>query len=111
MPTIPSWFCVPVSSRSGPGVGRGPSLGTSSAASRSSLAVEHADVRPMELVGRARQEVAAPRPHVDELVGREVHGIDERQGLGLAGHGDGPRDVVDRSQGIRRRTDRQQLHR
>ena len=40
-------------------------------------APEDADVRSVELVRRARQEIAADRPHVDQLVRREVHRVDE----------------------------------
>ena len=93
----------------GRGIGGGLELGKVERLQPLSLAVEHADVRPMKFVRRARQEIAAPFADVDQLVRRIVHGIDERKGLGLACHGDGPGHVVDRSQRIGRRPDRQQL--
>ena len=58
---MPSWFCVPVSSRSGAFVGRRLAASARRALEQLAPAVEHADVRPVELVGRARQEVAAER--------------------------------------------------
>ena len=60
-------------------VGRGLKLGNIQLFEPLSLTVEHANVRPIKLVRRARQEVAAPFVHVDELVRREVHGIDKRE--------------------------------
>ena len=74
---MPSWFCVPVSSRSGAVSGAGSSLGRSSSSSRAWPSPEHADVRAVELVGRAGQEVGAERGHVHEGVRGVVHGVHE----------------------------------
>ena len=87
----------------------GPQLGDVESLEQVAAAIEHADVRPVELVGGAGQEVAAPGLDVDELVGREMDGIDERQRIGLVRHGDGPGDVVDRPERIGRGPDRQEL--
>ena len=59
-PTMPSWFCVPVSSRSG--AVRAPAAASAHRARRPRLAAEqHADVRAVELVGRAGEQVAVDR--------------------------------------------------
>ena len=93
-PTIPSWFCVPVSRRSGARVGGGPQLRRVERLQEVAPAVEDADVRPVKLVGRARQEVAIQGPSdVDQAVRRIMHGVDENQGAGGMGQtsGLGPR--------------------
>ena len=46
-------------------------------------AEKHAQVGPVEFVGRAGQEVAAPLFDINKLVGCEVNGINERQRVGL----------------------------
>ena len=43
-------------------------------------APQHPDVRPVELVGRAGEEVGAERRHVHEGVGRVVDGVHEDEG-------------------------------
>ena len=82
-PTMPSWFCVPVSSRSGIVSGAGWSFGTSSAPSCSRRPKSTPEVWPVELVGRAGQKVAAPLCDVDELMRGKVDGVNEREHLRL----------------------------
>ncbi len=52
---------------------------------------------PEELVGRAEQEVAAERLHVDGPVQGVVHGVDDRDRADLAGARRGARHVADRA--------------
>ena len=86
-PTIPSWFCVPVSSRSGAVSGAGASLGTSSAsraARRARRARRRAGRRTCTPSSARKSQPIAP--HVDELVRREVHRVHERQRARRARH-------------------------
>ena len=71
--------------------------------------VEDAGVRAVELVRRAGQEIAADALHVDELVRREVDGVDEEQRARLARDGRREREVVHRPRRVRRAADRDQL--
>ena len=61
-PTIPSWFCVPGLQPLGGGVRGRSELGHVEGLEQVVLAVQDADVRPVELVGRAGEEVAVPSP-------------------------------------------------
>ena len=58
--------------------------------------VEHAQMRPEELVGRANEEVAAERLHVNWAVWRELHRVDEGMRPDLARPANHRRHVVDR---------------
>ena len=102
---MPSWFCVPVSSRSGAASGAGSSFGTSSVLEKRAAAAQHADVGAVELVGRAGEEVAAERPHVHERVGRVVDGVHEDEGALGVGELRRRRHVVDRAERVRRGAD------
>ncbi len=58
-------------------------------------APEDALVRAEELVGRADQEVAAERLHVDRDMRGQLHGVDVGEGSGGARPGTDGFDVVD----------------
>ena len=80
----------------GRGVGRGIETWHVDALEQCALPKKNAHVRTIELVRRTGEEIAVERLHVDQLVWREVHGVDvdERSGgvrqLGGAAHvGDG----------------------
>ena len=76
---MPSWLSVPVSGAFGRRVGCGGHFGEGQRIEQPATAVHHADVRAVELVGRAGEKVAADRLHVDELVVGEVDGVDEQK--------------------------------
>lgn len=63
-------------------------------------AVEDADVRSVELVGGAGEEVAAPLLDVDEVVWCVVYGVDEDAGAVGVGEFGGAADVVDGAEGV-----------
>jgi len=74
------------------------------------LPPQNADVRSVKLVGRAGEEVASDRVHIDEVVRRVVHGVDEDDGV--AGGFREPTsggDVRNRADRVRRGADRQDL--
>ena len=83
-PAMPSWLSVPVSIRSGAGLGRRLQLGDVHRGESVVPAVEHADVGAVELVGGAGQEVAADRADIHQPVGRVVHGVHESESTGVA---------------------------
>ena len=62
-------------------------------------------MRPVELVGRAGEEVRAERLHVDERVRGVVDGVHEHEGAVRVRHRRDARDVVDRPDGVRRAAD------
>ena len=100
---------MPVSARSGAALDDGATFANGSDSSSSCRQYIAADVRPVELVGRADEEVAVPRPHVDQVVRGVVDRVDERQGADRAGEPHGSRDVVDRAEGVRRGADGDEL--
>ena len=69
------------------------------------LAIEHADVRPVELVRAAAKEVAVHRPHVDELVRGVVHGVHEHERAGGVSKPGRTGHVGDRAQCVGRGAD------
>ena len=68
---------------------------------------EHADVRTVKLVRRAREEIASDGSHVDQVVRRVVDGVHEgeRPDLSCASVR-GTSHVAHRAEGVRRRADR-----
>ena len=76
---------------------------------RSRAAVEHADVRPEELVDRAGEEVRADGLDVDRQVGRGVDRVDVGQRAGLVGAPHELGDRVDRADGVGRPAERDEL--
>ena len=90
-PTMPSWFCVPVSSVLGRGARRRLEPRQVERVDQRLASPEHADVRAVELVGRAGQEVGAERRDVDERVRRVVDGVHEDERARGVGEVRGPR--------------------
>ena len=90
-------------------VGRGLQLGHVERSQQVAAPVEHADVRAVELVGGAGQQIAAERAHVDERVRRVVNRVDERQRASLVREARRAGDVVDGAERVRRRADRDEL--
>src|ERR1700738_590271 len=74
-------------------LGRGLELRNIECVHKLASAIENAGVRSIELVRRADEKITADGSYVDEIVWREVHGIDERQGSRVAGHRTHRRDV------------------
>ena len=105
---MPSWFCVPVSSRSGRVVRGGQQLRDIERLEEVAAAVQHADVRPVELVGRAGQQIAAEGGHVNEHVRRIVHRIDEQQPSARVDEIARAAHVGDRAKRVRGGADRHQ---
>jgi hypothetical protein len=72
------------------------------------LSPQDPDVRAVELVGRAAQEVAVERGDVDQVVRGVVHGVDEHASADRAGELRGLRDVGDGAERVGRRVDGEQ---
>jgi hypothetical protein len=89
-------------------VGGGPQLGHVQILEEVVPAVQHPDVRSVELIRRAGQEVAAHQADIDQAVRGVMHGIDEHEGADVVGQAGSIGHVVDRAQGVRSRPDRQQ---
>ena len=64
--------------------------------------VQDPDVRPVELVGATRQEVAADSLDVDRRVRREMNGVDEQHGADRVGDRSRALEIVDGADGIGR---------
>ncbi len=105
---MPSWFCVPVSSAVRRVLGRRLELGQVEGLDEGLPAPQHAHVGPVELVGRAGEEVGAERGHVHEGVGRVVDGVDEDERSLRVGEVGGPADVALRAERVRGRADREE---
>ncbi len=66
---------------------------------------EHADVRPVELVGGAGEEVAVEASHVGRNVRRRMDGVHEEERARGAGEGGGAGQIVDGPERVRRRAE------
>ena len=74
------------------------------------MTTEHyADVRTVELVRRASEEIAADFLDVHEFVRRIMHRIHEHQRARTMSETRRPRDIVDRAERVRRCTHRYEL--
>ena len=71
--------------------------------------IQHPDMRSVEFIARTQQKIRAERLHVDRKMRRVMHGVDHQQGAHLPSEAPRERNVVDRSQRIRRRADGKQL--
>ena len=81
-PARHSWFCVPVSQRSGNFSGAGAKFVGTQPLQLLALAEENSEVRPEELVAGARQEVAIQSANVNRPMRRVMYRIDEGHGTG-----------------------------
>ena len=104
-PAMPSKLRVPVSNWSL----ATPQLVGRQGIERLAAPVQHAHVRPEELVGRAGEEVGADRLDVDRQVRRGVDGVHERQAARLVGPVDELGDRVDGPDRVGRPAERDQL--
>ena len=93
----------------GSGVGRGLDLGHVEPLQQIPPHVHRAEVRPVELVRRAHQQIAADRADVHQRVRRVVDRVDEAERAGVVREPGGGGHVGDRAEGIRRGADRQEL--
>ncbi len=92
------------------GVGRrGLELGRVELLEERLAAPEDADVRAVELVGGAGEEVGAERGDVDEGVRGVVDGVHEHERAGGVGEIGGAPHVVDRAERVRGGADREEL--
>ena len=82
-------------------VGRGPNLVGMQFLEKLRFSVEHADMRTEKLVGRAGQEVAIDRLHVDRAVRSVVNGVNEAQSSRFVSGSRDRGNIVDGSDGVR----------
>src|SRR5215217_7314078 len=69
-------------------------------------AVEYSDVRTIKFVGRQREEITTDLLHIDQFMSRVVNSINETKSARIASHCTDHFEVIDRSEDIRRRADR-----
>ena len=87
-------------------VGRRADLGVGQLVEQRRVGAQHAGVRAVPLVRAAREDVAAEGAHVDRLVRRQVHGVDEHAGAGVVGRRDDRGEVRHRADQVRRAGER-----
>ena len=64
-------------------------------------AVENSDMRTIELVGGAGEEIAIPIANIDQLVGCVMHSVDKDLRADRVCHTAGAPDIVDCAESVR----------